>query len=208
MKVVTLLENDFEAECKRLAHLVAKDYRPDLVVGIRTGGGYVGKRVHTALNGDGKVRYLEVSIERGGTEIKRKINLRQILQVLPEPILNFLRVLEVMVLELISKFRVPKRQSNFIIPDDIRSFLNEGQRKILLVDDCVDTGATLKCVLDFFSSGFGEGNQQRCAVITKAHRKPLVDVEYLLYNRVLIRFPWSFDTKGGMGKNYTKAGQL
>jgi len=204
MKVVTLLENDFESECKRLAYKVAGDFQPDLVVGIRTGGGYVGKRVHAALNGNGNIRYFEVNIERGGTEIKRRINLRRILQVLPESVLNFLRVFEVFVLELISKVRVPKRHSHFLVPDEIRDFLNEGGRNILLVDDCVDTGATLKCVLDFFKEGFGRGNRLRSAVITKAHKQPLVEVDYLLYNRVLIRFPWSFDTKAGGEHGYSK----
>lgn len=195
MKVVTLLENDFDRECIRLAALVSKDYIPDLVVGILTGGGYVGKRVFEALKTEAGATYLEVSIERGGTEIKSRINLRQILRRLPEPLLNFLRIAEVMVLELASKVRVPQRQSNILIPEDVRAYLNSGLRRILIVDDCIDTGATLKCILDYFNKEFDIQHVMKCAVITKAHKKPLVEVDYLLYNRVLIRFPWSFDTK-------------
>jgi len=206
MKVVTLLENDFEQECKRLADLVSSNYTPDLVVGILTGGGYVGKRIFNVLKAKSNVKYIEIRIERGGTEIKRKYNLKHILHSFPDFILNFLRIVEVHILEVLSKIRVPKRHSNISISEDIRTYLEEGQRRILIVDDCIDTGASLKCVLDYIKSEFRIKHDLKIAVITKAHRKPLVEVDYLLYKRVLIRFPWSFDTKDkkDLGKHSDK----
>ncbi|ASB49426.1 phosphoribosyltransferase [Alkalitalea saponilacus] len=195
MKVKTLLEDDFDKECRRLTSLIEGSYKPDLIVGVLTGGGCVGQRVYKEISKRISVHYCEVRVARGSTEIKRKINIKSILRKLPNPVLNFLRVLEVHVLELMSKIRIPKRQGEILMGHEIRELLESGPKNILIVDDCVDTGATLKYIIDYFIGEYGSEHNLRCAVITKAHKKPLVNVDYLLYNRVLIRFPWSFDTK-------------
>lgn len=49
MKVVSLLGSAFAESCRLLAQKISKDYNPDLVIGVLTGGGYVGKEVFSSL---------------------------------------------------------------------------------------------------------------------------------------------------------------
>lgn len=195
MKVVTLLDKAFDETCRDLAKQVDSSYKPDLIIGVLTGGGAVGQRVYKHFASLGDVLYAEISIERATTGIKRRFGLKKILRLLPEGLLNVLRVVEVLLLELKATVVTPKRAGEIVLSAAVDKELSQGNKKVLVVDDCVDTGATLLKVSDFLKEKFPSSNQVKFAVVTKAHRKVLLEVDFFLFNRVLIRFPWSMDNK-------------
>lgn len=195
MKVVTILDKAFDETCRDLAKQVDSSYKPDLIIGVLTGGGFVGQRVYKHFASLGNVLYAEISIERATTGIKTRYGLKKILRLLPEGLLNVLRVIEVLLLELKAMIFTPKRAGEIVLSAAIDKELSQGNKKVLVVDDCVDTGATLLKVSDFLKEKYPSSNQVKFAVVTKAHRKALLEVDFFLFNRVLIRFPWSMDNK-------------
>ena len=81
------------------------------------------------------------------------------------------------------------------MPKDIISILSERKRKVLLVDDAIDSGATLLLIKQYLLNEFPDIDV-KIAVITVTTRHPLVMADYYRYNnRTLIRFPWSNDIK-------------
>lgn len=195
MQVIELLETEFKEKCSELCDNILSDYRPELVIGILTGGGAVARIV--VENFDKKVDFLytELRVVRPSTSLKKQINVGKMLSFLPTWLLNKLRILEVVLLELKSKIVTPHRIGVVTFDENVDRFLRKKNSRILIIDDCIDTGATLKLVEEQLVEKYGNLNEIRFAVITKAHKKPIVEVNYFLYDRVLIRFPWSFDTK-------------
>lgn len=193
MKVINLIEDKFEQDCIKLANLVLSSYEPDLIIGILTGGGYLGRIMINSFQKDKPVQYTEIKIERVSTSYKRQFNIRQLFKFIPTSILNILRIIEVLCLEVKSKIITPKRSGSITFSPEIEKFLLTEPRDILIIDDCIDTGATFAFVKQYIEQKFGIHHNIKFAVITQAHKKPIIDVDYKLYHRVLVRFPWSFD---------------
>ena len=66
-------------------------------------------------------------------------------------------------------------------------------RKVLIVDDAVDSGATMLAVAEALREANPEA-EIRTAAITVTTPKPLITPDYSMY-KDLIRFPWSMDAK-------------
>lgn len=194
MKVKTLYTEDFNKECLLLGHDIFADYDPDVIIGILNGGGYVGRQIVQVSPKE--TTYVEVKIQRDGTTKKEKGLIHRILQSLPYGVLNILRILESIVLEYKSKKNNTKRKGTIKLPDNVVSFLSDGEnKKVLLVDDAIDSGATLLLIKQYLMSKF-ENIDVKIAVITITTKQPLVVADYYrYYNRTLIRFPWSNDIK-------------
>lgn len=194
MKVKTLYTEDFNKECLLLGHDIFADYDPDVIIGVLNGGGYVGRQIEQVSPKE--TTYVEVKIQRDGTTKKEKGLIHRILQSLPYGVLNILRILESIVLEYKSKKNNTKRKGTIKLPDNVVSFLSDGEnKKVLLVDDAIDSGATLLLIKQYLMSKF-ENIDVKIAVITITTKQPLVVADYYrYYNRTLIRFPWSNDIK-------------
>ena len=194
MKVKTLYTEDFNKECLLLGHDIFADYDPDVIIGVLNGGGYVGRQIVQVSPKE--TTYVEVKIQRDGTTKKEKGLIHRILQSLPYGVLNILRILESIVLEYKSKKNNTKRKGTIKLPDNVVSFLSDGEnKKVLLVDDAIDSGATLLLIKQYLMSKF-ENIDVKIAVITITTKQPLVVADYYrFYNRTLIRFPWSNDIK-------------
>lgn len=195
MIVITLLGSDFSKSCALLSQKISKVYNPDLVIGVLTGGGYVGREVFKALPSIPKRRYTEIKIQRSGTKRKEKGLLKQVLKYSPTFLLNWLRMLESVVLEKKAQKHNPKRSGTIVIPSDINSFLKESPKNILLVDDAIDSGATLNLLKEYLELHYNNA-AIKIAVITVTTPHPIIDADFCLYHdRVLVRFPWSNDIK-------------
>lgn len=68
MKVITLLGSDCSESCFLLSQKVSETYSPNLIIGILTGGGYVGREMMKSFNKD--VAYTEIKLQRGSTKAK------------------------------------------------------------------------------------------------------------------------------------------
>lgn len=197
LTVKNALGKDFDSCCCMLCDKIKqKDYSPDIVIGVLTGGGYVGRIVHYELNLlRHNILYKEIKLQRRSTKAKSKSHIGVILKHLPNFCLDVLRILEVELLELKAKFIEPMRSGNVVFDGETEILLRQGYKKILIVDDCIDTGMTLKTIKDSIQKRYGGTNEIKIAVITTAHRHPVINADFFLYNRVLVRFPWAFDVK-------------
>ena len=179
MKVVSLLGSAFAESCRLLAQKISKDYNPDLVIGVLTGGGYVGKEVFSSLPHTKKRLYIETRIQRTNTKTKEKSIIRQIFKYSPIFLLDWMRMLEAVI----------------SFPQDVDSLLKSELKNVLLIDDAIDSGATLHLLKEYLEKHYAN-IVVKIAVITVTTPNPIVDADYFLFHdRVLVRFPWSNDVK-------------
>lgn len=178
MRVITLDNEAFDRACRRLEEMTT-GFDPDVVVGIANGGVEVARRMHTSLP------HLTVRARRPSTEAKdRHGRAMAAVRRLPRWLKNAMRMAESYIL---SK-RCPEVP---IIELNAADFA--GYRRILVVDDAVDSGATARGVVDAIRR-LPSQPSLALAVVTVTTPHPIVDVDFALYtNRTLIRFPWSKD---------------
>ena len=195
MKVITLVDEKFSQSCLLLSKKINQTYNPDLVIGILTGGGYVGRKIFNYLNDNKQKKYTEIKIQRKNTAPKSKGLFKIILNYSPTFLLNWMRILESLNLEKKAQKNNPKRIGTITISDEIDIFLKESPKKILIVDDAIDSGATLNLLKEYLNMHYNNISI-KIAVITVTTPHPIIDADFYLYhNRVLVRFPWSNDVK-------------
>lgn len=184
MRVLTLNSTDFQAHCLKLAGQIAADgFRPDCIIGIRNGGAYVAAEMSRAFP---EAECIEVSVSRPTHRHKNNALMKSIVRKLPVWLLDALRMAESRVAQLRTKAH---RNAEINISDKINA------RNILVVDDAIDTGATLQLVLNALRERFHDADI-RSAVLTITTPAPCVTSNYFLFNnRTLIRFPWAIDSK-------------
>lgn len=184
----------FQAACAELMQTVTRDGRPDVVIGIRTGGLTVAESMARAIPDPPAV--LPLTSRRAATGAKSRIRiLPQLLRQLPRPAVDGLRIAE---LKLLSRHRRRRPPQQYVDPEEaaaIRSYLagTPSGSTILVVDDAVDSGVTLATVLQVLGEIRPGELVFRSAAITVTLDSPLVQPDYALYRGVLCRFPWSFD---------------
>lgn len=188
--VMTLSEEEFQEECRRLATKIkVSGFSPNLVIGIHKGG------VEVANNlGFQSAKRVDIVIEKrnGG----RNNVVRNILVRLPRPINNMLRIIDLRL--------KGKRNRGFdclrvkyIAQDgtevNLENMFSEiGNGKALVVDDAVDYGVTMQRVLKELQKKVPEA-EIITAAITVTTQNPIQKPDFQLYNDALIRFPWSID---------------
>ena len=192
MSVVTFTPALLAEACSQLSHRVkAGGFAPSLLIGIQHGGAEVARRMR---NDFPEAAYCEVRLSRPGTEQKSNGLTHRLLQHLPLWICNTLRIVESRVNEWRSKGKDPVRIGTIRLPDDIASTLSSPSNpSILLIDDAIDTGATIQQARLQLLKQFPDITI-RVAVITVTIPHPICDADFCLYhNRTLCRFPWSND---------------
>lgn len=188
MKVLTVSCSDIsEYVSSIIQKMKVDDYLPDAVVGIRTGGVYIADLFARQL-GFNNGTALQISVYRPSSKNKKKI-FSSIAKFMPIKMLDFLRIIEAKMM-----FKSDGRSQIFDIslPVELES---RNYSRILVVDDAVDSGATLSAVLRMIESRY-QGVEIKSAAITVTTDNPTVCPDYYLYkNSTLIRFPWSLDSK-------------
>ncbi|MEZ5690276.1 MAG: phosphoribosyltransferase [Rickettsiales bacterium] len=194
LKVITLDQKEFTQAARGLNDAVFVGFKPDVIVGIRTGG-YILAEIMSKEAGD--IPLLAISKQRASTKTKSKVKgLKNLLGSLPYCITDQLRIVEHKKLN--SKPPIPDR--NFVPNhkelEELRNFLKNNKIKnILIVDDAVDSGATMLAVYELIYAEAGEECSVKTAAITVTTENPLIKTDYTLYQNVLCRLPWSFDFK-------------
>lgn len=173
--VKTFDDSALQQAAFELEALVRKNFTPDIVIGIRTGGERVARHM-------GITQQFSISCQRPGTAKKKCIT--PFLRILPYSITNQLRRAEHALLA--------RRTPATAIATGALPALPPGSR-ILIVDDAVDSGATLAAALEYVRKAVDSSCIIRTAAITLTTITPLVEPDYTLYRYVLCRFPWSFD---------------
>lgn len=185
MRVITLHPSDFDKACNQLAASI-HPFHPDLVVGILTGGGEVGKRVAACLEVE---RYFEVSLQRPSTEKKRRH--AAILKYLPLWMADMLRRYEARRLAR----KAPLNREASLPQALVDALASTRETKVLIADDAVDSGATMSAVIDALKKVAPDADVRCCALVVTTS-EPIVNPDYAIWcEGVLLRFPWSMDYK-------------
>ncbi len=184
MKVVTLNREEFERATQRLfLEIMATELWPDVIVGIAHGGEEVADSLSQYFPDS---RICIVKCCRPVSRNKKLLS--PILRYLPSKVNILLRQIE--------------SRLNTMRPDDSRT-LEKGIEdsmsilydvpKVLVVDDAVDSGQTLKTVVDEVRRVW-PGARIWTAAMTVTTEHPVVKPNIVLYKEpTLIRFPWSAD---------------
>ncbi len=199
--VQTLDERGLQAAAHQLAAQVQQDFRPNIVLGVRTGGYIVADLMMEALPVEAIL--LPITCRRPSTGKKQKFSaVKDMLKALPQPITDQLRVIEH---RMLTQRRSPQPLSAFT-PDaeelaQITHLLSlrGAEARVLVVDDAVDSGATLRAVLDTVAEILPPDAVLKSAALTVTTTDPLAEPDYSAYRYVLCRFPWSLDFRRQAG---------
>lgn len=188
MKVLTLDPKSFADTCHRLAERIGCDgYHPDVILGIKNGGSHVADEVAKHFN---TAKRADISARRASTALKENNLSRRLLHCLPVVVLDVMRMAE----SYFTRGRKPvQRQSDISLPEDLADYMAYTPRQVLIVDDAIDSGATMATILTDLSARYPLC-RFRTAAITVTTPHPMIDADFHLYhNCTLIRFPWAAD---------------
>jgi len=177
-KVITLSAASFKEECARLSK-TCEIYGVDVVLGIESGGKYVAEQILPGLP------HCSIALRRPSTDMKGGL-ITKVLQRLPRKVADVLRVIEARMLEM--------RGARTIHYDGPMPEELSGANSVLVVDDAVDSGATMMAVLEAVR-GYCPGAVVHTAAIVVTTANPMIKPDVTLYEDVLIRFPWSKDSR-------------
>ena len=199
MHVVTLTPTLLAKACSQLSQRVkAGGFAPLLIIGIQHGGAEVAKLMKEDF---ADAAYCEVRLSRPDTPQKSQGWKHRLLHNMHIWLCNVLRIVESRVNEWRSKGKEPVRIGEIRLPEDIAALLSNPSNSsnssysptVLLVDDAIDTGATIQQARKQLLEKYPDITL-RVAVITVTTPHPICDADFYLYhNRTLCRFPWSND---------------
>lgn len=195
--VHNLDKGKFESACAALMYQVLDDFRPDLMVGIRTGGLVVAEAMARAA--PYPVPVMPLTCRRASTGVKSRFKLLPtILAALPRPAVDCLRWGEHHLLTARRRTQTKVQHVDSAEAAEIGHRLTQGSvsSRVLVVDDAVDSGVTLATVLRLLRQNSPADVEVRSAAVTVTLAQPLAEPDYVLYRGILCRFPWSFDAAG------------
>lgn len=195
--VQTLDDRGLQAAAHALSAAVLQDFRPNIVIGIRSGGFRVAELMADALPPEAIL--LPMTCRRPSSAKKERFGIvRDMLLSLPHAVTDRLRVLEHMIL---TQRASPQAKKDFVAdPAEFGQIahllrLRGDTARVLVVDDAVDSGATLLAVTETIREVMDAQAVLKTAAITVTTQSPLIQPDYAMYRYVLCRFPWSLDFK-------------
>jgi len=196
MKVITLDDNDFDQACSELADRLIDRGQYDVVVGVRTGGAVVAGKIYEKLLRAGSTsKYFEAGAARGTTRAKKKVGVTAVVRRLPKVFQDALRNMEHFFVSLTTRFSF-EQQRSVCIDDDLREYLGvSGDSRVCLIDDAIDSGATVRSIIDEIRKTAPEVEITVAVLVVTLH-KPVVHPDVSVFNGVLVRFPWAIDFRG------------
>lgn len=195
LDVVSFDQDHFDAACSDLMDGVLQNGRPDALIGIRTGGLYVAEAMARSFGS--QVPVLSLTCRRPTTAYKNGVaSLKTLVTALPRPVVDRLRVWEHAMLT--SRPRSAPPPGHHFDPEELAQLDDwlKGagkQPSLVVVDDAVDSGATLFRVLEAVLHRAPPSSHIRSAVITVTTPRPIISPDITLYHGQLCRFPWSLD---------------
>lgn len=188
MRVLTVKNYDITEYVTHIVRKMEADgYHPDAVIGILSGGVPIADIFAQQLGLNGGVA-LRISVFRQTSKNKKRF-LSRIVKLLPTKILDYLRILEA---KMTFRGHTRRRVFDVVLPVELE---DTRYSKILIVDDAIDSGATMSEVLKQVSKEY-PNIEIKTAVMTVTTDNPIVCPDYCMYkNSILMRFPWSLDSK-------------
>ena len=195
--MITISEQDVPILAQQLLDRMAADaFFPDAVLGIAKAGALV---VDSLPETSGVAR-LTCTMQRPSTPAKQRAGLAlRMLKKLPYRVTSLLRFIQASARE--RKTSVVPAPSQSLIQDiDIIAAASrvQGFHRIAVIDDAVDSGVTLACVMTALRQRLPAEVSIRSGAIarTRSRAKTIIQPDYFIYENTECRFPWSPDYKG------------
>jgi hypoxanthine phosphoribosyltransferase len=186
MDYLELSLESLRIESIHLAKNIATSFRPDIVVYVAKGGYLIGKDIAEYF----QIPYLGIYAQREGNEAKAK--LASVLKRLPRVITKFLRQVELKS----GLHKTVKERQIFWDPDDNCLEKIKDAHKILLVDDSVDTGYSMKNILPYVFKAVAEPIEIRIAAINVwSKSESIIRTDFYNYRDTIIATPMSNDSR-------------
>lgn len=181
MKVVTLDRHGLQDAAFALEKAAAA-FAPDLVVGIANGGEILADMMFEGTP------HIAIKSCRRSTATKQRLGwLWAIIRHLPLSVRDAMRIVE-------ARYLLNDKRENrepLALEKTAEEVIKVSER-ILIVDDAIDSGRTMKRVADAIKRVAPDKNPA-IAVVTETMSQPIIRADYKLYEGVLVRFPWSKD---------------
>ena len=190
MELLELSKKSLRETNKELYKKVIKEYNYDLVIFIARGSYLIGKDL-ADLN---RTPLLEVYATRKGGKLKKIIS--PILKIIPKSLKNILRKKEFN-----SNYHEKNSERSISFDQSIWSKY-KGKKNILLVDDSVDTGYSIKFAKEAIKNYFDGATVKVAAINYFEKSKKIVNTDFYLYSEKMLLGPWSNDSKEN--KEYLK----
>ena len=186
MNYVSLSIKELQNESIKLAIQVKQSYKPDVIIYIAKGGYLIGKEIADFLS----VPCIGIYAEREGNSVKD--NLAPVFRLLPIRITRMLRKIELAS----GLHKVVKERKVFFDAADFKMVNIKNIKKILIVDDSVDTGYSMKNVSEIIRSTFGGKISIKSASINVWSKSfGIYPVDFYIYRDSIIETPMSKDSK-------------
>ena len=197
-KVITLDRKLFKVKCINLCELILENnYVPDVLIGIASGGVKVLNEIPKISINESR---FNLELRRNSTKHKNKLSFIRYLNI---NVLNFLRIMESIYVD--CKLYISKKtdikqsakylkKKGFIEEQLLHKEIKISNKKVLIVDDAIDSGETVLVIKSVLEEQF-ENIEVKVAVITKTLKYSYIEPDFCLFKNVLIRFPWSNDFK-------------
>ncbi len=184
MNYVELSSKDVENKTSELYNkILSTDYKFDLVIFIAKGSYTIGKK----LSELGNCPLLEIKATRKGNKLKKIIS--PFLKLIPKKIKMYLRNKEVK-----SNVHEKNIERNVIYNVEKWSKYKEC-KNIILVDDSVDTGYSIKACKEEIERFFPNSNIKVAAFNYFEKSENIIKVDYSIYKEMMMNGPWSNDSK-------------
>ena len=170
--------------CRKWCEGIKSQYAPELVIYIARGGYIIGR----AMSAGFRVPLLGIGAKRPGNSFKEYGF--PVLAVLPRSLCNMLRKIEIG-----SNVHQKRADREIIFHPEIEKIKNPATvKKILLVDDSIDTGHSMNQAKKKVQQYFPQAEIKIFVINEMLSQQPIAKADYHLYQDTIIRAPMSKDS--------------
>ncbi len=164
---VSLAGSEIQKDCREWAREIAESFYPEIVIFVANSGYLYAKPIADALGA--KLGY--VKAVRSGDSAKNKLT--PVMKLVPKAIINW-----IICSPLKFYYHSRKKDRNVIVPDSLKRISSEEIGKILIVDDSVDTGYTMKQVLERIKELFPGAVVKTASYVVSDFSKRNFEIDY------------------------------
>lgn len=183
MNYIELSIIDLEKKCTDWAVEIYDQYQPDLLIYVAKAGYLVGKPMKKICN----VPLVGISASRGGNSLKEFVG--PLVSHLPNLIRNFL-----IFVELKSGTHQKNTERKIKYHEGLKAAKTRQIEKILVIDDSVDTGHSMKQVVNNIKELFPNADIKIAALNVWDKSEAIIHTDYALYRNTVIKAPMSKDS--------------
>lgn len=184
MDCLELSIRDLEDESYYWAQRIKREYNPDTVVYVAKAGYLIGNILSNVFDAS----LIGISTERRGNNFKNMLS--PILKLIPNSVRFFL-----IKMELKSNIHKVNEERKIEFISDLSYIDKKRVKKILIVDDSVDTGYSMKAVKETVYNEFENAEVRTASLNVWDKSMEVIDIDYALYRNTIIKAPMSKDSK-------------